>query len=214
MIKQFHQQLCCVRRCEQRFDMRNLRALRTKHYCGRCQQVFCLQHTAYSSHGPGGSCGQESRCVCINCFYEFTPEYRALLMARNTLPSKRSISGPSAPSSTEMQFSADDFEEGIQREAAVTDASPEAGSSSAVAGGGRGSAVTGLGVGVTAVDKHHAIGPNSPNFFNHTNGSTSPRVSDGGRKHWGHGLQKVKAVIGLQGSTQRSSAAAHQGTAV
>lgn len=65
-----------------------------RHYCGRCQQAFCLQHTVYSPHGASGTCGVQSRCLCIDCFYEYTPEYQAFLASRNTLTGKRSRSGP------------------------------------------------------------------------------------------------------------------------
>eukprot|EP00775_Hariotina_reticulata_P002874 gene2874-3165_t len=81
-------------RCTQLFDLRHLKALMGRHYCGRCQQAFCIQHTAYSPHGSTGSCGAESRCVCITCFYDFTPEYRMFLSSRNTLISRRTSSGP------------------------------------------------------------------------------------------------------------------------
>ena len=38
----------------------------------------------------------QSRCLCIDCFYEYTPEYQAFLASRNTLVGKRSKSGPPA----------------------------------------------------------------------------------------------------------------------
>eukprot|EP00879_Flechtneria_rotunda_P009631 GHRR01010078.1.p1 GENE.GHRR01010078.1~~GHRR01010078.1.p1 ORF type:complete len:936 (+),score=396.96 GHRR01010078.1:623-3430(+) len=85
---------CTFPGCQQRFDLRHLRALLQRHYCGRCQQAFCINHTAYSPHGASGSCGAESQCVCAGCFYEFTPEYRIFLSSRNTLVSRRSRSGP------------------------------------------------------------------------------------------------------------------------
>jgi hypothetical protein len=53
-----------------------------------------MQHTAYSPHGTSGTCGVQSRCLCIDCFYEYTPEYQAFLASRNTLVAKRSRSGP------------------------------------------------------------------------------------------------------------------------
>lgn len=93
-------------RCEQQFDLRHFRALRQRHYCGRCQQAFCLQHTAYSTHGASGSCGAESRCVCVDCFQDLTPEYRMFLTTRNTLNSRRSSSGPAGGSSSDGGCSA------------------------------------------------------------------------------------------------------------
>lgn len=75
--------------------MRNLRALMTRHHCGRCQRVFCLAHTAYSTHGPSGQCGAESACLCYACFAGFTPAYRAALGEQNTLRGRqRTLSGP------------------------------------------------------------------------------------------------------------------------
>jgi hypothetical protein len=53
-----------------------------------------MQHTAYSPHGHSGTCGVQSRCLCIDCFYEYTPEYQAFLASRNTLVGKRSKSSP------------------------------------------------------------------------------------------------------------------------
>lgn len=61
---------CAQGGCEKKFDVKNMRERRQKHYCGRCQQVYCLEHTAYSAHGATGDCGQDSRCVCINCFLQ------------------------------------------------------------------------------------------------------------------------------------------------
>jgi hypothetical protein len=80
--------------CQQAFDLRHWRATLQRHYCGRCQQAFCAQHTAYSPHGASGACGVQSRCLCLQCFGEYTPEYQAFLASRNTLTSKRSRSGP------------------------------------------------------------------------------------------------------------------------
>ncbi|KAF6258431.1 hypothetical protein COO60DRAFT_1120138 [Scenedesmus sp. NREL 46B-D3] len=89
---------CAFPGCTQQFDLRHLRALKQRHYCGRCQQAYCLAHTAYSPHGPSGACGAESRCVCCSCFFDFTPEYRMFLASRNTIQpgggSRRSQSGP------------------------------------------------------------------------------------------------------------------------
>lgn len=86
-----------LHRCQQQFGLRQWKATLQRHYCGRCQQAFCLQHTAYSPHGTNGTCGVQSRCLCIDCFYEYTPEYQAFLASRNTLiGSKRSKSGPPA----------------------------------------------------------------------------------------------------------------------
>jgi hypothetical protein len=82
-------------RCNQRFDLRNLRALMQRHYCGRCQRAFCLPHTAFSTHGPRGQCGAESGCLCFACYREFTAAYRSALSARNTLADRqRTLSGP------------------------------------------------------------------------------------------------------------------------
>ncbi len=39
-----------------------------RHFCCVCQRVFCHHHTAYSPHGPFGSCGMESQCICDGCF--------------------------------------------------------------------------------------------------------------------------------------------------
>jgi len=89
----------CLRshgRCQQQFGLRHWKATLQRHYCGRCQHVFCLQHTAYSPHGTNGTCGVQSRCLCIDCFYEYTPEYQSFLASRNTLVGKRSRSGPPA----------------------------------------------------------------------------------------------------------------------
>jgi hypothetical protein len=77
---------CAHPGCEQRFDsLRNLGAKRQRHNCGRCLRTVCLAHTAYSTHGASGPCGVQSRCVCVTCFAQFTPEYQMLLAARNTL---------------------------------------------------------------------------------------------------------------------------------
>jgi hypothetical protein len=77
---------CAHPGCEQRFDsLRNLGAKRQRHNCGRCLRTVCLAHTAYSTHGTSGPCGVQSRCVCVTCFAQFTPEYQMLLAARNTL---------------------------------------------------------------------------------------------------------------------------------
>ena len=76
---------CAQPGCTQRFDLRNYSAMRQRHSCGRCLQTFCLSHTAYSPHGASGACGVQSRCVCFECYLEFTPEYQALLESRNTL---------------------------------------------------------------------------------------------------------------------------------
>lgn len=85
-----------LHRCRQQFGLRHWKATLQRHYCGRCQQAFCAQHTAYSPHGSSGTCGVQSRCLCIDCFYEYTPEYQAFLASRNTLTGKRSRSGPPA----------------------------------------------------------------------------------------------------------------------
>jgi hypothetical protein len=78
---------CGVDGCGTRFDsLAGLKERRTRHYCGRCQQLVCLAHTAFSPHGATGDCGHDSRCVCGPCFADFAPEYRAFLAARNTLP--------------------------------------------------------------------------------------------------------------------------------
>lgn len=76
---------CAFPRCGRPLDILHFRDYQRRHYCGRCQGIFCLEHTAYSPHGPTGSCGHESRCVCTNCIGSFNPEYRAFLAQRNTL---------------------------------------------------------------------------------------------------------------------------------
>ena len=63
-----------------------------------------MQHTAYSPHGTSGTCGVQSRCLCIDCFYEYTPEYQAFLASRNTLVGKRSRSGPPAAAAAAAAF--------------------------------------------------------------------------------------------------------------
>ena len=42
------------------------------HVCGRCQEVFCPDHTAIKAHGALGGCGIDSKCVCAGC-YELLP---------------------------------------------------------------------------------------------------------------------------------------------
>lgn len=62
-----------------------------------------MAHTAYSPHGPSGGCGAESRCVCVDCFGDFTQQHRALLTSRNTLrviPERSSVSSPGRFSGT------------------------------------------------------------------------------------------------------------------
>lgn len=64
---------------------KNYKEHKTKHYCGRCQRTYCLQHTEYSPHGNTGTCGQNSNCVCVDCFKLFTLEFQMQLMQRNKL---------------------------------------------------------------------------------------------------------------------------------
>eukprot|EP00201_Polytomella_parva_P009687 CAMPEP_0175059830 /NCGR_PEP_ID=MMETSP0052_2-20121109/12651_1 /TAXON_ID=51329 ORGANISM="Polytomella parva, Strain SAG 63-3" /NCGR_SAMPLE_ID=MMETSP0052_2 /ASSEMBLY_ACC=CAM_ASM_000194 /LENGTH=907 /DNA_ID=CAMNT_0016325425 /DNA_START=242 /DNA_END=2965 /DNA_ORIENTATION=- len=71
--------------CDKKLDMLHYKDYKQKHYCGRCQQMMCLEHTAYSPHGPTGGCGYESRCTCVLCFLRFSSDYQAFLMQRNTL---------------------------------------------------------------------------------------------------------------------------------
>lgn len=77
--------VCAVGCCGRKLDLLHYRDYVRRHYCGRCQQVVCLAHTAYSPHGATGSCGHESRCVCTVCFQQFNRSYQLFLMSRNTL---------------------------------------------------------------------------------------------------------------------------------
>ncbi|KAG2492414.1 hypothetical protein HYH03_009357 [Edaphochlamys debaryana] len=78
--------MCSVPGCCKKLDLRHYRDYARRHYCGRCQTTVCGAHTAYSPHGATGSCGHESRCVCVLCFQAFNPSYQAFLRSRNTLP--------------------------------------------------------------------------------------------------------------------------------
>ena len=53
--------LCC--------RLSNVKHAMQRHFCSVCQRVFCHQHTAYSPHGPLGSCGMESQCICEDCHF-------------------------------------------------------------------------------------------------------------------------------------------------
>ena len=57
--------------CHRRFGRYNLRDMKhamQRHFCCVCQRVFCHHHTSYSPHGPFGSCGMESQCICDGCY--------------------------------------------------------------------------------------------------------------------------------------------------
>eukprot|EP01025_Chloroclados_australasicus_P045442 TRINITY_DN4974_c0_g1_i3.p1 TRINITY_DN4974_c0_g1~~TRINITY_DN4974_c0_g1_i3.p1 ORF type:complete len:718 (-),score=57.28 TRINITY_DN4974_c0_g1_i3:1340-3493(-) len=81
--------------CWKRWYIRadHLTALATSHYCGICQNHYCKKHTRVSPHGNGGRCGQDSACICVNCFNEFPPEAQLELDARNKLNIRKSSHG-------------------------------------------------------------------------------------------------------------------------
>ncbi|KXZ44899.1 hypothetical protein GPECTOR_61g852 [Gonium pectorale] len=100
--------VCALPGCGRKLDLLHYRDYARRHYCGRCQQTVCGAHTAYSPHGATGSCGHESRCVCVVCFTHFNPAYQRFLRQRNTLkpaasgpgPGPSASAGTSAPASS------------------------------------------------------------------------------------------------------------------
>ncbi|EFJ40185.1 hypothetical protein VOLCADRAFT_120035, partial [Volvox carteri f. nagariensis] len=77
--------VCAIPGCGRKLDLRHYRNYLRRHYCGRCQRTVCGQHTAYSPHGPTGSCDHVSRCVCTSCFTHFNPAYQLFLLKHNKL---------------------------------------------------------------------------------------------------------------------------------
>ena len=51
-----------------RYSLRDMKHTMQRHFCCVCQRVFCHHHTSYSPHGPFGSCGMESQCICDSCY--------------------------------------------------------------------------------------------------------------------------------------------------
>ena len=51
-----------------RYNLRDMKHAMQRHFCCVCQRVFCHHHTSYSPHGPFGSCGMESQCICDGCY--------------------------------------------------------------------------------------------------------------------------------------------------
>ena len=64
---------CAYPKCEVRFYGLGLKTMKhalQKHYCCRCQNLFCHHHTQFSPHGSLGSCGLDSKCICVLCWQE------------------------------------------------------------------------------------------------------------------------------------------------
>lgn len=171
--------LCSHGRCQQQFGLRHWKATLQRHYCGRCQHVFCLQHTAYSPHGTNGTCGVQSRCLCIDCFYEYTPEYQSFLASRNTLVGKRSRSGPPA---------------------AAMAATAAGGASGSSEGGG----VSGAGVRVGRVLSR--LVPSS--FGSSSSGSGAPGASAGAKQQQQQHAQQLQHTAPSAAPCEASQAAA------
>ena len=67
---------CAYPGCGVRFFGLGLKVMKhtlQKHYCSRCQNLFCHHHTQYSPHGSLGSCGLDSKCICLLCWQEIPP---------------------------------------------------------------------------------------------------------------------------------------------
>ncbi|KAK9858438.1 hypothetical protein WJX84_010174 [Apatococcus fuscideae] len=79
---------CAFPRCNVRFYGLGLKTMKhtlQKHYCCRCQNLFCHHHTQYSPHGSLGSCGLDSKCICVMCWQEIPPSRQELLNRHNKL---------------------------------------------------------------------------------------------------------------------------------
>ena len=95
-----------------------------RHYCGLCQRHFCLAHTRISPHGPTGSCGLESKCLCAACFEELTPAQQVQYQRINRL-----VSSTNGGGSNGSLLQASGSRGGVSRKAAA--AAPTAPESSA-----------------------------------------------------------------------------------
>jgi hypothetical protein len=68
-----------------RLSLRGVRHSIQRHYCGRCEHLYCLRHTRISPHGTFGSCGLDSKCLCLPCFEALSFEQQVLLEKTNRL---------------------------------------------------------------------------------------------------------------------------------
>ncbi|CAL5222738.1 g5145 [Coccomyxa viridis] len=92
-----------------RYSLRDMRHAMQRHFCCVCQRVFCHHHTAYSPHGPFGSCGMESQCICDGCFATLPRATQERLKKTNKLvkkPSKSSGAGEAGKEGTPLEGSA------------------------------------------------------------------------------------------------------------
>ena len=73
-------------RCPRKWSgVRGLRNRMQSHYCGICNLTYCHHHTQISPHGVYGHCGQQSQCVCVNCFQLLTQKQQEVLENTNKL---------------------------------------------------------------------------------------------------------------------------------
>ncbi|GMH41423.1 hypothetical protein BSKO_09333 [Bryopsis sp. KO-2023] len=55
-----------------------------RHFCGICQLPYCADHTPIVTHSSLASCGQQSQCVCQNCFEKLSSERQKQLERTTT----------------------------------------------------------------------------------------------------------------------------------
>ncbi|GBG85518.1 hypothetical protein CBR_g40157 [Chara braunii] len=85
---------CNADQCNVRFDWSYWKS---KHYCKRCQGVFCQEHTKYADHNRWTSCKLETQCLCNSCFRREPSPVRARLASENKLL-KGEVRSPSTAS--------------------------------------------------------------------------------------------------------------------
>mmetsp|Transcript_3012 Transcript_3012/g.7509 ORF Transcript_3012/g.7509 Transcript_3012/m.7509 type:complete len:777 (+) Transcript_3012:120-2450(+) len=79
----------CTRSWDKWHSLKDLMRMAHSHYCGSCQRSFCGHHTRISPHGPTGSCGMDSACLCMQCYSRLPRDAQMAALARNKLPAKQ-----------------------------------------------------------------------------------------------------------------------------
>ncbi|CAL8461872.1 g1403 [Coccomyxa elongata] len=106
------------------YKLSNVKHAMQRHFCSVCQRVFCHHHTAYSPHGPLGSCGMESQCICENCFSVLPWSTQERLKKTNKLVKKAPRAVHHSHSTGELRAEADG-QAGISNQLTRDDRSPQ-----------------------------------------------------------------------------------------
>ena len=77
----------CIARFDRFSKFSDYRNTMNKHYCGVCQGLYCQNHTAFSPH-TFGSCGVNSKCLCIRCYENLSDDVKERLKPKNKIAMK------------------------------------------------------------------------------------------------------------------------------